>query len=66
MSGKSMMITPRGKVALQASGTEEAVLTLDISREDVIAARRSFAIFRDRRPEVYSVIAAPVEKLLEQ
>ncbi|HKD04396.1 MAG TPA: carbon-nitrogen hydrolase family protein [Bryobacteraceae bacterium] len=64
MSGKSMVITPRGKVALQASGSEEAILTLDISREDVFSARRNFALFRDRRPEVYSVIAAPVEELL--
>jgi hypothetical protein len=51
-------------VALQASGSEEAIITLDISREDVFAARRNFALFRDRRPEVYSVIAAPVEELL--
>jgi predicted amidohydrolase len=64
MSGKSMVITPRGKVTLQASGSEEAIITLDISREDVFAARRNFALFRDRRPEVYSVIAAPVEELL--
>jgi N-carbamoylputrescine amidase len=66
MSGKSMVITPRGKVALQASGTEEAIITLDISREDVFAARRNFPLFRDRRPEVYSAIATPMEELLRQ
>lgn len=65
MAGKSMMITPRGKIAVQASGSDEAVIALDIAREDVIAARRNFPLFRDRRPEVYSAIAAPVEESLE-
>ena len=65
MAGKSMIITPRGKVAVQASGSEEAVITLDIVRDEVIAARRSFPLFRDRRPDAYSVIAAPMEELLE-
>jgi N-carbamoylputrescine amidase len=62
MSGKSMMITPRGKLALQASGSDEAIITVEISREDVFAARRDFPLFRDRRPEIYSVIAAPMEQ----
>jgi len=53
-------------VALQASGSEEAIVTVDISREDVTAARRNFPLFRDRRPEVYSVIAAPVEESLRR
>jgi N-carbamoylputrescine amidase len=65
MTGKSMVITPRGKIAIQASGTDEAIVTLDISRGDVDAARRSFPLFRDRRPEVYSVIAAPAEESLK-
>jgi N-carbamoylputrescine amidase len=66
MSGKSMVITPRGKIAMQASGSDEAILTLDISRDDVIAARRNLPLFRDRRPEVYSEISTPVERLLEE
>ena len=65
MSGKSMIITPRGKIAMQASGTDEAILTLDISREDVIAARRALPLFRDRRPDIYSAISIPMERLLE-
>ena len=66
MSGKSMVITPRGKIAIQAGGTEEEILTLDICRDDVIAARRSLPLFRDRRPELYSAIATPVEQLLDK
>jgi predicted amidohydrolase len=65
MAGKSMVITPGGRIAIQASGSDEAIVTLDVAREDVIVARRNFPFFRDRRPEVYSVIAAPVEEWLE-
>jgi N-carbamoylputrescine amidase len=64
MSGKSMIISPLGKIAVQASGTDEQIISLDVAREDVIAARRSFPLFRDRRPEVYSVIGQPIEELL--
>jgi N-carbamoylputrescine amidase len=63
MSGKSMIITPRGRIAVQASSEGEEIIYLDIEREDVFAARRSFPLFRDRRPEVYSVISKPMEEL---
>jgi len=64
MSGKSMIISPRGKIAVQASGVEEEIISSDIARDDVFAARRSFPLFRDRRPEVYSLISKPMEELL--
>ena len=65
MSGKSMIITPRGKIAVQASPSEEQIISLDITREDVFAARRSFPLFRDRRPDAYSVISTPIEDTLQ-
>ncbi|HZT43816.1 MAG TPA: carbon-nitrogen hydrolase family protein [Chthonomonadaceae bacterium] len=61
MSGKSMIVSPLGKILLQASGTEEQILSAEISRGQVVDARRRFPLFRDRRPEVYSVIARPME-----
>lgn len=64
MSGKSMIITPKGMITIQANGSDEDIITLDIAREDVVTARRNFPLFRDRRPEVYSVISAPMEELL--
>lgn len=64
MSGKSMIITPRGKIAVQASGVEEQTISWDVSRDELLAARRSFPLFRDRRPEVYSAITKPMEELL--
>ena len=63
MSGKSMILSPHGKILHQASGTEEQILSAEISREEVVDARRRFPLFRDRRPEVYSVIARPMESL---
>jgi N-carbamoylputrescine amidase len=64
MSGKSMIISPRGKIIVQASGTEEDLISAECQREEVVRARREFPLFRDRRPEVYGAIATPVEELL--
>jgi N-carbamoylputrescine amidase len=64
MSGKSMIVTPRGQIAVQASGVEEQIVSWDIERDEVFAARRSFPLFRDRRPEVYGVISKPMEESL--
>ena len=64
MSGKSMIITPRGRIAVQASGSEEQLISLDIEREDVFAARRAFPLFRDRRPDAYGAITRPTEEML--
>jgi len=65
MSGKSMVIDPRGKILAQASGTEEQILSMDIDRECVIQARRRFPLFRDRRPDAYGAITTPTESLLD-
>ncbi|HLK59767.1 MAG TPA: carbon-nitrogen hydrolase family protein [Chthonomonadaceae bacterium] len=65
MSGKSMLISPYGKILHQASGTEEQVIVAEIDREQVIDARRRFPLFRDRRPDVYGVIAQPMEALFD-
>ena len=64
MSGKSMLIDPRGKIVRQASGTDEEVMTLEITREQVIDARRRFPLFRDRRPDAYGPITRAPEDLL--
>jgi len=64
MSGKSMIIDPRGKILVQASGTDEQIVTMDIDRNCVIEARRRFPLFRDRRPDAYGAVTAPPESLL--
>src|SRR5690242_2809606 len=65
MSGKSMIISPAGRIVIQASGTEDDIISCDIEREEVVRARRSFPLFRDRRPDVYGAIAASPESLLD-
>jgi len=65
MSGKSMIISPGGKILTQASGTEEQIVSYEIERQEVVRARRSFPLFRDRRPDVYGDIATRMEDLLK-
>lgn len=64
MSGKSIVIDPSGKILSQASGVDEQVLFQDLDRQQVVAARRRFPLFRDRRPEMYAAISTPTESLL--
>ena len=63
MSGRSLIISPRGKIIVEA-GAEEEIVSADLAREDVAAARRAFPLFRDRRPDAYGSISRPVEELL--
>jgi predicted amidohydrolase len=62
---RAWLFHPVGKILIQASGTEEQIISYEIEREEVVRARRSFPLFRDRRPEVYSAITAHQEELLE-
>jgi N-carbamoylputrescine amidase len=64
MSGKSMIIAPSGRIAVQASAAEEQIISLDIARADVFTARRNFPLFRDRKPEAYTAISTPVDDLV--
>jgi predicted amidohydrolase len=65
MSGKSMIISPAGKILIQASGTDEQIISWEIDPQEVVCARRNFPLFRDRRPDTYGDIAARMEDLLE-
>lgn len=63
MSGKSMIIDPLGAIRVQASGSEEQLISWDCSRDEVVQARRRFPLFRDRRPDAYGAIARTTEEL---
>jgi len=63
MSGKSMVIDPLGKILVQASASEEQIITADIEREAVIRARQRFHFARDRRPDAYGAVTKIVEEL---
>jgi beta-ureidopropionase len=56
--GSSYFVDPRGEmVGNVASDTEDEVVVRDLNMADLEAARRHWAFYRDRRPEVYTEIA---------
>src|SRR5216683_1528070 len=46
MSGKSMIISPAGKILVQAGGAEDQIISWEIERDEVVRARRNFPLFR--------------------
>lgn len=56
--GSSYFVDPRGEmVGDVASDTDDEVVVRDLNMADLEAARRHWAFYRDRRPEVYTGIA---------
>ena len=60
-----MIISPAGKILVQAGGAEDQIISWEIERDEVVCARRNFPLFRDRRPDAYGDIAAKPEDLLD-
>ena len=57
--GSSYFVDPRGQIVGEAaSDTDDAVVVRDLDMSEIEAARRHWAFYRDRRPEVYEGIAA--------
>jgi N-carbamoylputrescine amidase len=57
--GSSYFVDPRGQVVGEtASDTADEVVVRDLDMSEIEAARRHWAFYRDRRPEVYEGIAA--------
>jgi beta-ureidopropionase len=58
--GSSYFVDPRGQIVGEAaSDTEDEVVVRDLDMSEIEAARRHWAFYRDRRPEVYEGIAKP-------
>jgi len=56
--GTSYFVDPRGQIVGDtASDTEDEVVVRDLDMSEIEAARRHWAFYRDRRPEVYEGIA---------
>jgi len=56
--GSSYFVDPRGQIVGDtASDTNDEVLVRDLDMSEIEAARRHWAFYRDRRPEVYEGIA---------
>ncbi|MGH8427925.1 MAG: N-carbamoylputrescine amidase [Gammaproteobacteria bacterium] len=56
--GTSFIADHTGAVAAEANRTEETILTAEFDLDEIAAMRREWGIFRDRRPELYSGLAA--------
>lgn len=63
MGGRSIGFDPLGELIAEASGDEEEVLMLDLSREHLLRARRLHFMFRDRCPDAYGVISMPTDDI---
>jgi N-carbamoylputrescine amidase len=56
--GSSYFVDPRGQIVGEsASDTADEVVVRDLDMSEIEAARRHWAFYRDRRPEVYEGIA---------
>ncbi|MEQ8966668.1 MAG: N-carbamoylputrescine amidase [Azospirillaceae bacterium] len=55
--GSSFIAGPTGELLARADREGEAVLTAFFDTDDIRAARASWGLFRDRRPDLYGAIA---------
>ncbi|MFD2329223.1 N-carbamoylputrescine amidase [Cohnella sp. GCM10020058] len=56
--GSSFIAGPQGNMIKEAGRTEETVLTAEFDLDQLEVQRIEWGIFRDRRPELYRVIAS--------
>jgi len=61
--GHSAMAQPDGGIIAYSDSEEEVVLTAELRNEEIIKFRAWLSIFRDRRPEKYSLITQPMSLL---
>jgi N-carbamoylputrescine amidase len=55
--GSSFIAGPSGEIVAQADRDQEGVLTAAFDLNDVREARTAWGVFRDRRPDLYAVVA---------
>ncbi|MFN9544785.1 MAG: nitrilase-related carbon-nitrogen hydrolase, partial [Alphaproteobacteria bacterium] len=51
--GTSFIAGPTGEVLAEAGRDAEAVITATVDLDEISIARRSWGMFRDRRPDLY-------------
>jgi N-carbamoylputrescine amidase len=56
--GSSFIAGPQGNMVAEANRTEEAVLVAEFDLEQLEIERLEWGIFRDRRPDLYGLIAS--------
>jgi N-carbamoylputrescine amidase len=60
--GGSMIVSPRGEVLAEAPD-DDAIISAEIDRDEVVAARVRMPTFRDRRPDLYTPITTYMDRL---
>jgi N-carbamoylputrescine amidase len=56
--GSSFIAGPQGNKIAEAGRTEQTVLTAEFDLDQLESQRLEWGIFRDRRPDLYKVIAS--------
>jgi N-carbamoylputrescine amidase len=56
--GSSFIAGPRGNKVAEANRTEETVLVAEFDLDEIETMRIEWGIFRDRRPDLYKIIAS--------
>ncbi|MDH3700131.1 MAG: N-carbamoylputrescine amidase [Alphaproteobacteria bacterium] len=59
--GSSFVAGPTGEIVAEAPRDGAAVVTARFDLDSLAAARRSWGLFRDRRPDLYGALTAPPE-----
>lgn len=60
--GHSVVASPAGTILCQSDSAEETVSRAELREEHLIGARIALSTFRDRRPDLYSSIAMPLDE----
>ncbi len=61
-SGHSCAASPNGVIIASSETMEEEILRCTLDRDDLIRYRSTLPIFRDRRPEMYQILTAPLSE----
>jgi N-carbamoylputrescine amidase len=59
--GRSMIVAPNSEVLIEANDKTDETISATLERENVFESRRSWPMFRDRRPDLYAPITTPTE-----
>ncbi len=60
--GQSYFCNPRGQIIAEASRDKDEVLVADLNLDEIEEVRRTWAFYRDRRPDAYTAIASPLDR----
>lgn len=60
--GSSFVAGPQGEIMVEASRDQAEFVTAAVDLDGIAEQRRSWGLFRDRRPELYGALVEPVDK----